>query len=272
MFLSALASSVHGPAWVLFPLRPLELLPLIAQRHCSRAQREGGQGHHQGGQEAAVCHPGGNEREKLEVLQELSVRTAPGPLGSLDSTCWMNCGAACPPTSGGWHSARAVRRNSTFSRSWWRGWGMWQCPCSTPRCTPWPSMRPGSPQESLLRPSQQRVHGTSSNYNIVKLLMLQDSFFLDETGLLDSEKQGEPCLLPSSRPSWTHISGKYTSSCPYPHDQAMMLKLFMWLHHVTWCSFTAAPCVAHALPVVCYACSFSIVPCTLFRLWTLYWP
>ena len=34
-----------------------------------------------------------------------------------------------------------------------------------------------------------RVHGTKSNYNLVKLLVLQDSFFLDETGLLDSDTQ-----------------------------------------------------------------------------------
>ena len=43
-----------------------------------------------------------------------------------------------------------------------------------------------------------RVHGTKSNYNLVKLSVLQDSFFLDETGLLDSDTQ--------ERPSWTLVS------------------------------------------------------------------
>ena len=43
-------------------------------------------------------------------------------------------------------------------------------------------------------------------------------------------------------------------------------------HHVTWCSFAAAPYVMHALCVVSFALSFSIVPWTLFRPWTLYRP
>ena len=43
-------------------------------------------------------------------------------------------------------------------------------------------------------------------------------------------------------------------------------------HHVTWHSFAAAPYMTHALCVVSSACSFSIVPWTLFRPWILYRP
>ena len=46
----------------------------------------------------------------------------------------------------------------------------------------------------------------------------------------------------------------------------------MKFHHVTWCSFAAAPYVTHSLHVAHYACSFSIVPWTLFQLWTFYRP
>ena len=45
-----------------------------------------------------------------------------------------------------------------------------------------------SPGEST-KAFAARVHGSKSNYNLVKLLVLQDSFFLDETGLLDSDTQ-----------------------------------------------------------------------------------
>ena len=31
-----------------------------------------------------------------------------------------------------------------------------------------------------------------------------------------------------------HFSGKYTTSYQYPPDHPIMLKLLMWLHHVTW--------------------------------------
>ena len=43
-------------------------------------------------------------------------------------------------------------------------------------------------------------------------------------------------------------------------------------HHFTWRSFAAASYVTHALNVASSACSFSIVPWTLFRPWTLYQP
>ena len=46
----------------------------------------------------------------------------------------------------------------------------------------------------------------------------------------------------------------------------------MKFHHVTWRSFTAALYVTHALCVASSACSFSIVPWTLFRPRTLYRP
>ena len=42
----------------------------------------------------------------------------------------------------------------------------------------------------------------------------------------------------------------------------------MMFHHVTWCSFTAATYVMHALCVASSAHSFSIVPWTLFQLLT----
>ena len=46
---------------------------------------------------------------------------------------------------------------------------------------------------------------------------------------------------------------------------------FEKLHHVTWHSFAAAPYMMHALRVASSACSFPIVPWTLFRPWALYW-